>query len=462
MREVSSRFEGFSIGLRKYAKVPRNTQVLTQCLNAKVGRSGLEEYTSITSPFVALPTLSHPFPQLIPTMPARYIAVADKVYLVNTDWSLTSQLTGITGSRLFHVADFGAWQVWTNGTKLIERNYSTGVFSISAETWTARTVCNFRGQLVVGGISTSRDHQVFYSQIGTGTLATVLAYTGVSPSAGMMPMLWRKQGSVYMVKPLGKAIMVYGSCGITAMIKESEYALSYIPVFGRKEIANFGIASAHAVAGDDTMHVFIDEGGTAWQIGEDLVMKELGYQEFFSAMTMANIVGSFDSNQKEFYFTDGSNTYLLSQGGLTWIFENPTSLEFVSGGLIGVRGQSADTTFVAVTDTIDFGNRGVKTITGVELGMTWPSALGATLEVAVDYRYNTTSAFTRSAFKAVNANGFVFPIVSAVEFRLVIKASSYIGCSLDYADIRWKQSDKRMIRGTYATATPQTAAQSNS
>lgn len=452
MKEFQTPFvEGFSKGLRPYTKMPRNSQFLTTCYNARCGKSGLEEYTAITVPFTGLPAVSWPFPTAINTSIGMFIINGTTLYQVNSNYSLTSLLSGITGSGLWSVADFADYQVWTNGTKILEKAYvaGTGLYTwkISSETYTINSVCNFRGQLIAGGISSSRGNQVFYSKIGHVDLSHLLTFAaGEDKSAGMFPCLWN--GNIYTVKPLGNNVIVYGSAGITAMVAIS----SPYSGFGRKEISRFGIAGRGAVAGDEKQHIFIDEGYKLWTIGEDLIAKELGYHEYMTLLT-GTIVISFDSDTRDFYISNGTITYLLSEHGLSQIFQHPTSLIFIQGGLIGVKEtDSADTTFLSVTDVIDMQNRNIKTITEYEIGITnITGSTASSVTAAVDYRYSTTSAFTRSSYKTANARGIVMPIISGLEFRHVIKASSYVGVSLDYVNVKWKQSDKRGIRGAYAT-----------
>lgn len=106
-----------------------------------------------------------------------------------------------------------------------------------------------------------------------------------------------------------------------------------------------------------------------------------------------------------------------------------------------------------VTDVFDMGTRGIKTITAIEVG-----SMSEGTEVAVDYKYEKKQAFSTSTYKAVYRNGIVFPMVSGVEFRVRVKATSRADFDVSYLGIRWKINDKRAVRGLHPGATRGTNA----
>ncbi len=106
----------------------------------------------------------------------------------------------------------------------------------------------------------------------------------------------------------------------------------------------------------------------------------------------------------------------------------------------------------ATTDAIDFGLRAIKTLTAVEVGLDSAAAC----HVVVEYRYGKTGNFTALAAVPVNTEGVAYVNVSAVEFRVLVRANSFTNTKpkISYINLRWKLSDKRQIRGIYATPTP--------
>lgn len=101
-----------------------------------------------------------------------------------------------------------------------------------------------------------------------------------------------------------------------------------------------------------------------------------------------------------------------------------------------------------VTDIFDMGSRGIKTITAIEIGSMSPG-----LEVAIDYRFRDGEPFSTSTYKSVYRDGIVFPIVSGVEFRVRVKATSTADFNISFLYVRWKISDKRSVRGLHPGAT---------
>ncbi len=103
----------------------------------------------------------------------------------------------------------------------------------------------------------------------------------------------------------------------------------------------------------------------------------------------------------------------------------------------------------AKVDAIDFGLRAIKTLTAVEVGL---SSLTA-CEVVVEYKYSTTGSFVARGAVPVNAEGVAYIGISAVEFRVMVRARTFDNSEpkISYINLRWKLPDKRQIRGIYAT-----------
>jgi len=264
---------------------------------------------------------------------------------------------------------------------------------------------------------------------------------------GMMPMPW--QGTVLSIKPLGNNLIVYGDEGITALVPVAEP----VPTFGMRHIASTGIASRGAVGGDDSGHVFVDSDGSLWTISSDMSIKRMGYREFFYPMLGNDIVISKEPEEYEYYISDGTDSYVLTSSGLGECYQLITSVEFVGGGAVGMfdtvdSGGSPDTSGRIVTDILDFSIRGIKTITSLNLGVS------AGVEVALDYRYQSSDSWTRTPFVSTNKEGNAVLRVSALEFRVVIQDDSYLNLDeLDYIQVKWQASDKRNIRGGYVSPT---------
>ena len=293
---------------------------------------------------------------------------------------------------------------------------------------------------------------------------------------GLLAMPW--YGTIECLKQLGKAMMVYGSPdfyvpltgatynpstgGVGAMI---QYTDPY-PTFGYESISHIGVPRGRPVAGDDNHHVFVDADGVIWHITSDFKKERLGYEEFIKPLLDASnqyIYVSHEPIDDEFYITGGTTGYLLGKTGLTKVYQPVMSTipasAFPTGDIVRskqaiCRALGTDLSAVICTDVFDFGIRGIKTVTGLELGGYSTGILSA----AVDYRYNTNEAFTTSTYKIASRNGTVTPIVSGVDFRIRIKSSTSTDFDLDYVVVRAKLVDKRMVRGIYESKTVKATA----
>jgi len=142
-------------------------------------------------------------------------------------------------------------------------------------------------------------------------------------------------------------------------------------------------------------------------------------------------------------------TYLVSPSGVSEVPGSRSAIWF-DDILYGLP-ESPDTPThesLIVSDTIDFGYRGQKTIFSIEVG----TSEAENAEVAVDWRMKIIEDFQRTDFVSLNDSGAAVLIVSGVEFRLCIRFGLFLPfvSSLDYAKIRWKMTDLRGLRGVYA------------
>lgn len=129
---------------------------------------------------------------------------------------------------------------------------------------------------------------------------------------------------------------------------------------------------------------------------------------------------------------------------------NSMSAVWFDDELYGLPGSNDPLTHLplAVSDIVDFGYRGQKTIFSVEAGTS--DTEGA--EFAVDWRMKVKEAFQRTNFVPLNDLGIAAIMIAGVEFRVCVRFDSFSAytSSLDYVKIRWKMTDLRGLRGVYA------------
>lgn len=441
MKEYSFAYsEGLALGLIPSDKIKRGTPGLVEAYNVKITKEGPDEYEAITNPFVGLPTVTWPFPQIFNTKDGIYIATQTAIYKANSAYIVESMISGLTAGNLWEMADYTQYQVWTNGYVVVVRDAETGLFSQYPIDHTIESVCDYNGQLFAGGLGDDKENFVAWSNIGKVYLDQLLSRTDRSNTSGYMPMHF--SGSVYRVKKLGENIVAYGTNGIGAIVPGSK-PYKTMTAFGRKDLFNFGIAGKGCVGGNDKFHMFIDNYGYIHMMDKDLKHSVIGYAPYIANFA-DDIVILFDELKNDFYISDGSICYLFS-AGMSQIFQCPSGIVRQGSVLYGVTYDNSDVSAYITTNSFDIHTRSIKTVQTVEAGIT-----GVTPQGAVDYRYKHSEAFTRGMLKNISRHGVFTPMISGVDLRVHISSPSYIGFSVDELIIRYKMSDKRSIRGPYA------------
>ena len=510
MREFSFRIEKeLEGGLRADSRNKLNNVGLIECMGLKpIKGYGLVPYEPITlkpssSVLSALGiTPTFPFPQLFRGKNITLLCDETSIYEVNESHWYASEITtynaydtgeekDITAGGVWHFADFGESWFLFNGSCVVYKTNRYGIVGdtnkvLVQDTMTVQTGCAHRGRSIMAGFSSDfwtddwRDYwteertdiparitnnlaldtnYILWSSIGGGdTLSWLFEdYSMLGPLGtgtdyiismikrnewGFMPLPW--QGTVLCVKSLGKNIAVYGTGGIDVLYQ----VLEPFPTFGLQHISGVHIAGRGAVGGDENAHIFLDDSGMLWRLGADLNINKLGYQEFFSPMVGEDIVISQNAQNKDFIISGNEASYTLTSIGLGRNNQLVTSQEYYDGEIIGIYDDSiADIEGRIITDTFDMGLRSIKQITAIEVGFEG----NTTLSIGVYTRFNKASSFIFSGYKVANKEGVVYPIVSGVDFRIVVKGSDYTKTSISYIVVRYKVSDKRSIRGYYAS-----------
>lgn len=445
MREDSFTIDkSFIVGLVPDDKFKRNAGGLVEAYNCKAGKDGIEEYESITNPFVGLPTVVWPYPQVFKTWNGIYVATQTAIYKADSSYVCTSLISGLPTGNLWELADFMVFQVWTNGTCTVVRDAETGEFSVYPMEFPIETVCNYNGQLIAANFGLDKENWVAWGGIGKLDLDNLLSNEDRSNITGFMPMGF--PGEIYKVKKLGDKIIVYGAQGICAIKPGSVRPYKTMAQFGREDIFNFGIAGKYCAAGNDNLHVFIDNQGYFHAMDATGKHNKLGYKNFISNLEN-EIVITFDELKGEYYISDGERCYLFS-AGMTEVYQSPSGIVRQGSALYGVTYDNSDESAYITTNSLNMMTDSIKTVQTVEAMMT-----GTNLQGAIDYRFKPSESFARGMIKNLSRHGTFVPMISGVDLRLHLKASTYVDFSIDTAIIRFKLSDKRTIRGPYAQPT---------
>ena len=501
-------------GLRPDTREKRGDQFLVEAFNVLPSRHGLKSYETLTDPFSGNEAVSFPFPQLLRGNRVSLLAGSTSLKSVNESvdpWTASSITTydpaspatpkAITAGSSWHFVDCGDSYFLFNGSCVVFKSGKESLDDASAKVFCQNTVtvqsgCVHKGRVIVGGFDSSNLWQshwtsiftawkaqfgasdpdtgsqddiggnwVMWSSIGGGDIPLWLfaqpSYTydlsiieqRVIEKIRLNEMGWMMmpfQGTVRRVAPLGELVVVYGDDGV-ALLKfnpPTEHRPSTYGVVGFKMV---GVESRDAVGVSPFLHVFYDASGVLWSVESNGNITRLGYSEFLYDIVGGDAVVSFDEYENRFVIAGANEAFAFGEGALTEHFQRVTGMHFVDGGTVGLSDDldgATDGQARIVTNIIDFDTRGVKTITSVHIACDTT----ATLEVAVDYRHDQSSGFTRTGFVPVNSEGVAFIRITGTDMRVVVRADDYADFEIDYMEIKWQSSDKRFRRGPDASS----------
>jgi len=361
MREFEFPIEDqIKAGIKPYRKTQRNVAGLETLINAKCGKEGLVPFESINDRRIGV-TPSWPFPQLFVGGVYRLLADSATVYEISSTWTKTSKLTSLSTDDIWDFIDFGDYWVLLNGAVIAYYDVENTQYANMASSSTfprILTGTNLKGRIVGGNVKTSwhdcGTQSVVWSKIGSVDFTPDRTNT-----AGYRQTLF--DGDVKRVMALNDVAMAYCENGIMRMTPSGT-------TFGFKDMKGLGVPAKGAAGGDHNRHVFVDRQNFLWRAEGNGELKKLGYQDEMATLTAASIVVAYDPLKQEFYIGDGSKSYLLTDYGLSQVWQSPTSVDSVDGDTVGVAINLSNMTFELVTDDLDFGSRGLKSIGQLELG----------------------------------------------------------------------------------------------
>lgn len=396
---------------------------------------------------------------------------------------LTAQVTDIAGQLPWTCADFKAYIIFTNGTvNVIREADGTFIKDAGVKLPVAGTICTHRGRAILGNLKYDRTKDIDWGQANWVAWSEIgyLEFLSVSNIAtarkntsGFMPMPWK--GTVWKVLPLGKAVIVYGDGGISALfLASAEKVFTY----GLQDISTVGLLDEAAVAADGaedstTRHYFVRADGMVCMLDLELKITELGYKEFFPAVAataytyykangtyLAN--GSiyargftkntapqtrvfFDSSRKEVFITSGSKTYILTQYGL-----GATDASLRDGFYSKAQGLILHSVAAIAQGAIEFTSDlltlnavGLKSIEFALVNVSSPNAI----EIAVESRKSLAAAFTSSPWKTLNSEGMARISSLGLQFRIKLRIQAYTEMTLSSMKLAVQFRDKRYTRG---------------
>lgn len=119
MRESRKTLE-LKRGLRPFKKETRRAELLEECVNLRVRNEKLVEPQEIEWPDIVGVDPGFPHPQLRLCWFYTFLLDETTIYQVDmSDWTLTILFDGIIAGGIWHVADFGEFIVFSNGSVTI-------------------------------------------------------------------------------------------------------------------------------------------------------------------------------------------------------------------------------------------------------------------------------------------------------------------------------------------------------
>jgi len=327
--------------------------------------------------------------------------------------------------------------------------------------------CNFKGQPIIGGIVSEAEEwtNLGLCSVGWGAIGQWEFRPRVNRTAGFIKMPWSDwdQGLVHKVQRLGDIVMVYGNGGRAGL---RPYNINLANGFGLIDgIGGTGVDKGFHMAGDNQLHGFIDTNNEFWIVEDGPKFTKLGYKEWFDDLVSENesiaagtpMVVSYEKSSRRFYIGGYSSGYVLTEWGLYSTTQSCTSVGNYRGNVMcGFFKDLADYEGRIKLAEVDFGQRGMKTVDHLELGLDYTPSGSETYTAGVDTKYDyDESAWRTGDWKRGNNHGMVYLGKTATDFRIKAKVSDYRDGSpkLDSLKVRYKISDKRSIRGMYSADT---------
>jgi len=322
--------------------IPINAEFLYSCIGFRCGKGRIEPHIPLTNPIPNTVDMFYnwPFPQFISGKGYNILVVRDtvinqwdSVYLVSIDHSAVTHIFDIDSltfgvGTLMEVADFGEYIFMTNGVITIIWNVALNAWQAvpaSATIPLMRTVCNFKGQAVGGGVVSA-----WYDCDETFYVWSEIGYMSFLPTetneAGYRRCPFG--GTVYHTRRINDFVIGYSSKGVVMMNPVNDPA----PTFGFEEMSDIGLINQGAVNGNLKRHVYVGEDYILRDISiqGDLIKKhivrELGYQYYMKQLAGEDIIVSYNPSNGDFYIGNSIKTFLLSANGLTEVTQHPSAV----------------------------------------------------------------------------------------------------------------------------------------
>lgn len=321
------------------------------CLNLRPTNSGLNKFVKpIQFPYKT----AFPFPQIWEGNKYRIIVDAQKI-TINNETLFTNN------GHFFDFEDFHDFVIGVSQTHVLYKNVndSTFTYGIRADIPTGYSMINYKGQLLVGGITQGwkglSKAAICWSRIGVADflidMSNVAGYT-----------VLQKVNVVYKLLVLDDAILVYTDTG---MFKCRPTGLAY----GFVRVNGLAPVHENAIAGSGNLHLFYATDDSLYLVTSQEV-KKLGYKWLRDRLNINRMRILFNEETQDFYLTDGKNTYVYGFSGMFQTTVLPTTLfrEGITKQIVYAGSDPIDCVYLE-TPWLNFSKIGYKTLESFDLLM---------------------------------------------------------------------------------------------
>ena len=311
--------------------------------------------------------------------------------------------------------------------------------------------CNFKGQIILGGVSSSLDpwRDLGWCSVAWAAPGSLEFNLEVSRGAGFatLPLDDYGKGYIYDIRRQGDHLIVYGTHGVCGLKPFSNEVITGFAVMDDWHYP--GLASGNQVAGDHKIHAYISNENELWIVQGNAEFKDLGYKEFLELLV--NPIISYVPQKERFYISDGRRSYVLTKYGMYECHQATSGVGVYRGKLCGFFKDLKDYEWRFHSTPMDFGLRALKFLEVMEIGAGYYKT-GGVISGRVNYKYNYgDNGFTEGTWIRADKRGVLFPRITANEFVLGVKGTDYreAELNLDYLNCGIKLVDKHGIRRAY-------------
>ncbi len=392
----------------------------------------------------------------VPQNGTKVVTASDKV--INTISKIGETLLwgGVTAASFFASQDwtdiFNAWKIYLDehgmrGVYIDEDLAADTSFVFYGTNAGAGTNWPLVLELALMGYPTSAQHariqETLLDRIRSGEM-------------GMLPL--DTQGPVYRIEEIGNSAIAFCADAVVRLDFSGGNLV-------QSALNTIGVGSRTAAGGSVKKLAYVDNKDFLWTISSGLESSREGFEEFMDNLTIASTLVVHDEENDEFHISDGTaatgaSSFILTSAGLSQTARNVTSIihsgsvtsafssapDFGAVSLDGDGATIADGDFLGVTEAIDFGINGQKQITSIQL-----TAVGVSnLSAALDYNYDNSDTFTRTAFVSANDENIVWLLLpgnTATKFRIVVRGTPTIAAKMEQISVKWQAVDLKGQRG---------------